>query len=202
MGWANRITVIRAGMTLAIFVLLAVTAPSPSPGVWWVTFVLFVITAVTDIVDGAIARRLGEVSVFGRIADPLVDKLLVLGTMVMLLGLEGIPAVLPPWAVTLIVTRELVVTALRGAVEGTGRSFQAVPLGKGKMLVQCVAVGAVILHGAGSTFMREELAFLSFLPGPADTWNPAHVLVWLATLMTVLSGLDYARRAVRLLRGD
>jgi CDP-diacylglycerol--glycerol-3-phosphate 3-phosphatidyltransferase len=200
MGWANRITIGRAGLCLALWVLLAVTTPTPSPAVWWVAFVLFVVTAATDAVDGMIARRLGQVSVFGRIADPLVDKLLVLGTLTMLLGMRGIETVLPAWAVVVILAREVVITALRGAVEGKGLSFQAAPIGKGKMLAQCVATGLVLLWGAGVDAARRTLPGLDGLPGPEGFWCVTGLLVLLATLLTAFSGIDYGVRAVRLLR--
>ena len=99
MVWANRLTVLRGLLTLAVWGVLLVGTPWPSSSLWWTALALFLVTAATDAVDGAIARRFGDVSVFGRIADPLVDKLLVLGTMVVLLSLEGVPAVLPVWAV-------------------------------------------------------------------------------------------------------
>jgi CDP-diacylglycerol---glycerol-3-phosphate 3-phosphatidyltransferase len=191
MGWANRITLARAVLTVAVWVLLAVAAPHASPAAWFWAFGLFVATAVTDFVDGAVARRFGQVSVFGRIADPLVDKLLVLGTMVLLLGLDGVPAVLPAWAVATVVAREVLVTALRGAVEGRGVSFHALPLGKGKMVLQCTAVGCVLLRGGGVH------AFDAPLLG--TPWNVTHLAVALAVLLTVVSGVAYAVRALRLL---
>lgn len=194
MGWANRITMLRGLLTAAVLVVLLVDAPDPRPAVWWTAFVLFAITALTDAVDGALARRLQEVSVFGRIADPLVDKLLVLGTATVLLPLDDMARVLPAWAVVIMLAREVLVTALRGAVEGKGISFQAVWIGKWKMLVQCVAVGATLLYGAGVGFVRAPLFGLS------ATWNLAHVLVWLAVVLTAWSGIDYGRRAAPLLR--
>jgi len=194
MGWANRITVLRGVLTAAVIVVLLVDAPDPRPAVWWTAFVLFALTAATDAVDGALARRLQEVSVFGRIADPLVDKLLVLGTATVVLPLDGMASVLPAWAVVIMLAREVLVTALRGAVEGKGVSFQAVWLGKWKMLLQCVAVGAVLLYGAGVGFVRAPL------PGLAAPFNIAYVLVWAAVLLTAWSGVDYGRRAAPLLR--
>lgn len=200
MGWANRITVLRGLLTGVVLVLLLVGAPDPSSSLCWTAFVFFVVTAVSDTLDGAVARRMKDVSVFGRIADPLVDKLLVLGTMIVLLPIEGVPRVLPAWAVVLMLAREYLVTALRGAVEGRGVSFQAVALGKVKMLLQCVAVGAVILYVAGAGAAHAEVPLLASLTGRDGTFNVAHVLVWLATIVTVISGVDYGRRAVRLLK--
>jgi CDP-diacylglycerol--glycerol-3-phosphate 3-phosphatidyltransferase len=200
MGWANRVTLLRALLMAGVWVILGIGAPELSTGSWSAAFVLFVVTALTDVVDGQIARRLGEVSVFGRIADPFVDKLLVLGTCLMLLPLPATTGLLPAWAVVLLLAREFLVTALRGAVEGHGVSFQAVPLGKAKMLLRCVAVGAVLLHGAGFPAARAEVPGLSALTGTGPSGSVAHALVLLAVLATVVSGVDYSRRAVGILR--
>ncbi len=196
MGWANRITVLRGAMTAAVLVVLLVSAPDPSPATYWVAFVLFAITAFTDALDGALARHFKEVSVFGRIADPLVDKLLVLGTAIVVLPLDSMSRVLPAWAVVTMLAREFLVTALRGAVEGKGVSFGAVWLGKWKMVLQCVAIGMVLLYGAGVGLARLAL------DGEGGTWSVAHVLVWAATILTVISGLDYGRRAWAVLTRD
>ena len=201
MGWANRVTLLRALLMAAVWVVLVIGAPEPSSGSWWAAFVLFVVTALTDVVDGQIARRLGEVSVFGRIADPLR------GQAAGARDVPGRPArcpatagLLPAWAVVLLLAREFLVTALRGAVEGHGVSFQAVPLGKAKMLLQCVAVGAVLLHGAGFPAARAEVPAALRPARHRALGSVAHVLVLLAVLATVVSGVDYSRRAVGILR--
>ena len=196
MGWANRITVLRGGMTAALLVLLLVTAPDPSAATYWAAWILFAITALTDALDGAIARHFQEVSVFGRIADPLVDKLLVLGTAIVVLPLDGMSTVLPAWAVVTMLAREFLVTALRGAVEGKGVAFGAVWMGKWKMVLQCLAVGTVLLYGADLAIARWAL------DGDGGTWSVAHLLVWAATILTVVSGIDYGRRAWAVLSPD
>lgn len=193
MGWANRITVARALLTLGVWALTAAAAGGDA-ACWLPAFGLFVLTAVTDVLDGAVARRWGDVTVFGRIADPLVDKLLVVGTLVLLLEAPSAHAVLPAWVVLLVVARELTVTALRGAVEAGGASFAAAFWGKAKMLAQCVALGALLLHGHGIAWLDEPLGALGGRPTP---WG----LVMLAAALTALSLLDYVRRAVRLLDG-
>lgn len=200
MGWANRITVFRGLLTVALWVLLLVTAPDPAQWLYWTAWVLFTITAGTDALDGYLARRFGEVSVFGRIADPLVDKLLVLGTMVVLLPNAGVTEVLPAWVVVLVLSRELIVTALRGAVEGRGVNFQALPLGKWKMILQSFAVAGVLLWGAGFHLVADPLPLLGDWLGPR--WSLAHLTVWAAALLTAVSGVDYAVRAARLLARD
>jgi CDP-diacylglycerol--glycerol-3-phosphate 3-phosphatidyltransferase len=201
MGWANLVTLARGAMTVVLWVLLAVASPDPTAATWWTALVLFLVAALSDMVDGMLARRFGEVSAFGRIADPLIDKLLVLGTMIVMLGVPSLHAMLPAWMVAAMLAREMVVTSLRGAVEGMGIPFGAVASGKGKMVLQCAAVGALLLAGAGSRAMSGGIDALSFLPGGSARWNVAHLLVWAATIVTVWSGLTYVRRAAALLRG-
>jgi CDP-diacylglycerol---glycerol-3-phosphate 3-phosphatidyltransferase len=192
-GWANRITVVRALLTVAVWALVACAA-SGDARCWAPAFTLFVLTAATDVLDGAVARRWGDVTVFGRIADPLVDKLLVVGTLVLLLEADVAREVLPAWVVVLVVVRELIVTALRGAVEAGGASFAAASWGKAKMLAQCVALGAVLLHGAGVSWLAQRHAVLG---ERSLTW----ALVLLAAVLTAASAADYVRRAAGLLGG-
>jgi CDP-diacylglycerol--glycerol-3-phosphate 3-phosphatidyltransferase len=191
-GWANRITVARAGLTIAVWILAGFAAAG-DPSAWWWVFWAFVLTAVTDALDGAVARRLNEVSVFGRIADPLVDKLLVLGTITVLLGVDRVREVFPVWVALLVLVRELLVTALRSAVEGKGENFQAQFWGKLKMWAQCAAVGAAVLYAGGVGWLAARPDFLGGQP-------VALCFAWIAALVTVVSAVDYVRRAFLLLR--
>jgi CDP-diacylglycerol--glycerol-3-phosphate 3-phosphatidyltransferase len=202
MGWANRITIARAVMTAGLWVLITWAASHPSNGIWWAAFWVFLVAAATDFVDGMLARKLQEVSVFGRIADPLVDKMLTIGTLIVLLAVPHTRQWLPGWAVGLIFTREILVTAVRGQIEGAGVNFQAIWWGKYKMVVQCMAVGGLLLCGAEVGLVRDEIAALAWLPGPPGTWNFTHLCVWLATILTVASGIVYVLRARTVLRDD
>lgn len=194
MGWANRITVARGVLTVLVWVLVAL-AEEGGRDVWLAAFVAFVVTALTDMVDGAIARRLGEVSVFGRIADPLVDKLLILGTLVVLLAVPGVREGLPVWVALVVLVRELLVTVLRAAVEAQGGNFQAAFWGKVKMASQCVMLGAVLLW-------RADLAPLAWLDAHPSALGGAPVVAlfaWAAAAITLVSCLDYAARGWRLI---
>lgn len=205
MGLANQITVARGGLAIGLWSVLHVIdlrgrAEDP---LWWGAFALFVLTAGTDSLDGYIARKRGEVSVFGRIADPFVDKLLVLGSMVFLIGIPGMAWVVPPWTVAVVLARELLVTALRGAVEGAGGNFQAGLWGKAKMAAQCLAIGAALLHGAGVAFVRRPLDDFGFGDGAVavqPVWCLARLISVLAAVLTVASGIEYTARALRALR--
>jgi CDP-diacylglycerol--glycerol-3-phosphate 3-phosphatidyltransferase len=201
MGWANRLTIARGALAVVLWVILGVIAAGRADHteLWWTAFAVFVVAAGTDSLDGYIARRLNEVSVFGRIADPFVDKLLILGSLCFLLAIPGMPSLLPPWVAVVIVTREMLVTALRGAVEGSGKNFQAGPWGKVKMALQCAALGAVLLHGAGVEWLRGPFPEIGGTPDPDDVTWPWVISV-LAGVATAASGVEYTVRAVAALR--
>jgi CDP-diacylglycerol--glycerol-3-phosphate 3-phosphatidyltransferase len=120
-------------------------------------FVLFVVAGLTDIVDGIIARRLGAASKFGRMLDPLVDKVLVCGTFICF-SLIGEPTIfdlpratlaLIHWSVAaIIIFREAYVTVLRHIAEARGVNFAATVSGKLKMFLQSFAIGAVLIKMA------------------------------------------------------
>lgn len=204
MGWANRLTIARGILALVLWGVLGLIGHgwvSDTIAAWWVAFAVFVVAAATDGLDGWIARRAGDVSVFGRIADPLVDKILILGSLLFLIGIPGVPALLPPWTAAVILFRELLVTSLRAAVEARGINFQAATSGKVKMVAQCVAVGAVMLHKAGVEFLKPAVPALA---GPAalpSEWNWPYLFCVIAATITAISGLDYTRRALKALQG-
>jgi CDP-diacylglycerol--glycerol-3-phosphate 3-phosphatidyltransferase len=194
--WPNRITALRFLGALALFVLLAAFetgALSPEPGLAaQAALFLFIGVAATDWLDGYLARRFGHVTHFGRIADPFVDKILVLGVLVFLAALPSGRSFVPAWVVVLVLARELLVTGLRGFVEAQGLAFPADRWGKLKLVVQCVAIGIV-------------LGLPAFAWGPTPRlWlsNLAHVSVWATLLASLGSGIGYVIKTARLLSGE
>jgi CDP-diacylglycerol--glycerol-3-phosphate 3-phosphatidyltransferase len=157
---------------------------------WWLTgLVVFAIAAVTDWLDGYLARRHGLASAFGRNFDPLVDKVLVCGAFIFLLPEPA--AGLAPWMVTVVVARELIVTGLRSFLEShQAVSFGADWLGKVKMGLQCAALLAILcVLAIGAT------------GSSAGGWAALQAgLVWAMLVATALSGLQYVWRALVLLR--
>ena len=204
MGWANRLTIARGVLAIVLWGVLHTIAIGyhEVTSLWWIAFWIFVVAAATDSLDGYIARKLNEVSVFGRIADPLVDKLLILGSLLFLLGIPGVPPFLPPWTAAVILGRELLITALRGSIEARGKNFQAGVWGKAKMAVQCIAVGAVMLAGAGVPFVRARLFDVPVPPAGFREVTLCWLLCVLAALITILSGIEYVKRALPLLRDE
>jgi len=120
-------------------------------------FVIFVIAGLTDMFDGTIARRLGVASKFGRIVDPLADKVLICGSFIVfaiigepkLFRLSGFQNAVIQWGFAgIIIARELSVTILRQWAESRGIKFPATLSGKLKMFVQAFAVGTVVVKMA------------------------------------------------------
>lgn len=146
---------------------------------------LFILAYLTDILDGKIARSYGVVSELGRIADPIADKILVLGSFVLLVPLtvhvEG-------WIVVVIATREFLVTGLRSYASTRGKSIPVNWWGKTKMFAQSFAIGTGIFHVA-----HPGLAFAEWI---------LIALVWGAVIATVASGARYCLDAKRVLGGE
>jgi CDP-diacylglycerol--glycerol-3-phosphate 3-phosphatidyltransferase len=146
---------------------------------YWATTV-FAVAMATDWVDGWWARRTGRTSDLGRLLDPVADKLLVLAALIMLVG-----DVLPAWMVAAVVAREFLVTGLRLAALERGVVIGARDLGKLKTWAQAVAAGLGGLAAGGA--IHEDVAWWAMLVAVVLTW---------------VSGLDYARSAPRVLRGQ
>ena len=159
----NILTMGRLVLTI-IFLVMILMAPKyyadgevPFPGFLDVAFILFVIAGLTDIADGIAARRLNVTSKFGRIVDPLADKILVCGAFICFaiigqpklfdLG-PGVLAVIH-WSVAgVLIAREVFVTVLRHIAESRGVNFAATASGKIKMFLQSFAIGTVIIKMA------------------------------------------------------
>ncbi len=176
----NALTALRFVLAIVVFVLIPLQRFFPA-------FVVFVIAASTDWVDGYWARRFGQTTQLGRIFDPFVDKIIICGAFIFLAAEPGSGIV--AWMAVVVVAREMLVTALRGFIEQHGGDFSAKMSGKLKMVFQCIAAGASLL-------------VLSYPDAAAPDWM-AFVLVvsvWLAVLSTIYSGLEYAIVALRSLQ--
>ena len=196
MTWANGITIGRLGIAVVCFVLLALAgrgddAPTRVALVD-AAFACFLAGAISDFLDGYVARRFGEETAFGRMADPLVDKILVCGTLVLMLGFADLRPVLPPWVVVVVVVREFIVQGIRSLVEGSGIPFGAMFWGKQKMVIQCVATGILFVYLAHRDLAGGDQALRVFS-------GLAVAGVVLMMLVTIGSGYGYLVAARRLL---
>lgn len=198
---ANVLTLSRLAMAAAIFVLLYhYDARHPQPALLDASVALFILAGLTDVLDGAVARRLGTATKFGRLADPFIDKVLICGTFIMLcgpgfavMGAEGrmvIASGIAPWMAVLIVVREVLVNSLRGVSEQSGRRFNATIFGKLKMTLQSLTLLWLFLQlGHGDGWGRWSLTVRD-------------VMIWTTLVFTALSALVYLPRARRLLDDD
>ncbi|HEY8730790.1 MAG TPA: CDP-diacylglycerol--glycerol-3-phosphate 3-phosphatidyltransferase [Candidatus Limnocylindria bacterium] len=139
-------------------------------------FLIFSLAALSDAVDGRLARRMDQVTRLGTFLDPLADKLLVIGTLIPLQAV----GLVPPWIVVVIVARELAVTNLRAIASARGYSVGASLFGKVKTIFQtCSAAGLLLLLAVPSL----PLAYL------------AYSLLSAAVALTIVSGVDYLWKA-------
>ncbi len=145
-----------------------------------VATVIFVLAALTDALDGYLARRLNQVSVIGKFLDPLADKLIVLGCLVMLLQLGRVS----PWLVFLLISREIVIGTLRTIAIGEGVVIAARRLGKWKTGFQMVGIAALLVH------YDYPMAFLG-LSEPVSFNVLGTYVLWVGAALSVLSAVDY-----------
>ena len=176
----NVVTAARFLLSIVVFVLIPLNY-------YLAALIIFSVAVMTDWVGGFWARRLGQVSKLGRILDPLVDKIIICGTFIVL-------AIKPDsgiavWVATVVLCRELLVTALRSFIEQRGGDFSANMAGKLKMVLQCAAIIASLIV---LTYGRDE--------SPTGMIWASRVFVWIAVISTVQSGLGYALAASKYLR--
>jgi len=195
MTLANKITSGRFLLCIVYFVLLALdvgrggTVQGRNADLMTAAFVLFNLIAWSDLLDGYLARRYGQVTHFGRIADPLVDKILVCGSFIFFLRIDPLPGVIPAWFVVVVLAREFLVSGIRGAAEAAGIPFGATFWGKQKTLVQNVTVGTA-------------LGYAAWLPGTRWMEVLTLALMVAALVSTVVSGAAYVMDARRLMKSD
>lgn len=175
----NVLTAARMALATGMFVL-------QSFDLHFAALIVFILAASTDWVDGFYARRYNQVTKLGRVFDPFVDKFLICGVFIFLVAKYPQSCIHPGLAVV-VVSREMLVTALRSAIEQTGGDFSAKWAGKWKMVFQCAAV---IL----------SLTLLSGFELPSWYVPALKVTVWAAALLTVYSGVEYIFAAAKFFR--
>lgn len=178
---ANTVTVVRMLLIPVVVVFLVVEIPYG----YVAAVALFVAAAVTDKLDGYLARSRDAVTTFGQFVDPLADKLLIAAPLVALVGMERLPA----WVAMVIIAREFAVSALRIVGLAQGVSIPADRYGKIKTFFQITAVVSLMLpHDLFSDWTAT-----------ADTTIEV-ALVAVAVLLTIVSGVNYFWRARAVLR--
>ncbi len=138
----------------------------------WIALLIFLTAALTDLLDGYLARRRRQVTTLGKLLDPIADKLLISAAFISLVELDRVPA----WMVVLIVSREFAVSALRYVALTEGVAIAASDLGKTKMVAQVLAVSLLLM--APYSPLIDGLAY---------------IVLWLVVLVTIWSMVDYFR---------
>jgi len=178
----------------------------PEQGILWgnVAIALFVIAAMTDFVDGYLARKWNVVSMFGRLMDPFCDKVLILGTFIYFAGprfsveswveserLLTMATGIYPWMVVIIIARELLVTSIRSVLESMGHSGGAKWSGKIKMIFQSFALPLILL------------LVVNFKPSQyEDVMLTINIIAWLLLVITVWSGLPYITGLIAVMKKE
>jgi CDP-diacylglycerol--glycerol-3-phosphate 3-phosphatidyltransferase len=183
MNLPNKLTVSRLILT-AIF-LLAMFVEFP----FHITaaLVLFVAASLTDLFDGIIARRRNLVTDFGKLMDPLADKVLICSAFIAFIELEWMPA----WMVIVIVARELAITGLRLLAASKNIVLAAERQGKNKTISQITAAIALLVTHSHADWGIFGQLFAFEIAGHAWAWWVAEISKWVAVVLTALSGFLY-----------
>ena len=175
---------------IAAIPLLAALLMSPSRSAGFWAAALFAAASITDWLDGYLARRMGIVTIFGKFLDPIADKLIVMAALIMILPFGHVPA----WMVLVILGREIIITGLRGIASSEGIVIQASDLGKFKTIFQLVAIIGLLLHYDYNWLFGIEHQLMH-----VNMHNVGMFFLWIATLLTVWSGMDYLARFIKII---
>lgn len=182
----NILTLLR----IAIIPLFVVMLLDPNKTRSFIAALLFGLASITDWLDGYLARKMGIVTTFGKFLDPIADKLLVMAALIMILPFGWAPA----WMVLVILGREIIITGLRGVASSEGIVIAASRLGKFKTIFQIVAILGLLLHYDYRWFFGYDHPYLT-----VNMHNVGMFYLWIATILTIWSGVDYMVKFVRLL---
>jgi CDP-diacylglycerol--glycerol-3-phosphate 3-phosphatidyltransferase len=173
----NQLTGMRFLLSFVLFYLI-------SQELWLASLLVFIFAAFTDWLDGHLARTQNMQSSLGRNLDPLVDKVLICGTFIFLIPIGTTEGWLPPWMVTVVVARELLITGLRNFIEKKGVSFGADFLGKAKMILQCAALISIFINLMNLEWINPTFGFYA-----------RAALIYGMLAATLFSGLQYLVKA-------
>jgi len=177
----NILTLLRILLIPPMVVILL----SPSKSAGFLAALLFAVASSTDWLDGYLARRMQIVTTLGKFLDPIADKLMVMAALIMILPFGRVPA----WMVLVILGREIIITGLRSIASTEGVVIAASRLGKYKTIFQIVAILGLLLHYDYHWFFGIQNPYLY-----ANMHNVGIFFLWIATIITIWSGVDYLVR--------
>jgi CDP-diacylglycerol--glycerol-3-phosphate 3-phosphatidyltransferase len=184
----NLLGMLRIALTPVVIALLLL----PFPGAGLIAFVIFVVAAITDTLDGRIARARGETSPLGVFMDLTADKVLVVGVLVAMVE----TSLLPTWIVATILIRELVIAGVRQLAASADVVIAARALGKAKTLATLLAMAVLLLAFDAQTAGPMQSLGIGSALSAAGFW-----LMVLAVVLTLASAWDYLRGALPMLLG-
>jgi cardiolipin synthase len=194
-GLPNALTIMR----ILLVPVFAIAFVLPGEISRIVAFLIFVVASISDWLDGFAARKLKAGSEFGRMLDPIADKVLVAVALMMLVAegtfvrpTTGTLSLLRLVPALIILSREILVSGLREFLAGTRVSVPVTTLAKFKTAVQMVAIGAMILTPLAETFLPYE--------GALTYSAVAYILLWIAAALTVYTGVIYFKNGLTYLR--
>lgn len=175
MNLPNKLTVLRILLVPVIVIIPFFKSLNDTLVIWevnlsnFIILIVFIIAALTDFLDGYLARKNNLITTFGKFLDPLADKLIVLAAILVLVDLNLVPT----WIVTVIISREFLVTAIRLVAVSEGKVIAASNLGKLKTNFQFFFIIFMLIDNFGLDFKLGD------------------IFMYAALVMTVVSGLDY-----------
>ncbi|MDO5302640.1 MAG: CDP-diacylglycerol--glycerol-3-phosphate 3-phosphatidyltransferase [Clostridia bacterium] len=173
MNLPNKLTIARV-IAVPFFVAAYMT------DMYLIAFVLFILASLTDMLDGKIARKYNLVTNFGKIMDPLADKVLVYSAFCMMVQ-DGL---VPGWMLILILAREFTIAGMRTVAASEGLVIAAGMSGKIKTVLQMIAVPMILLGEAGTTEIFHYIAV------------GGQIFLWASLIMTVYSGVEYVTKNI------
>ncbi len=176
----NLLSVFRIATAPVLVWLLVYTGPIAAVA----AAAVFLVATISDYLDGYIARSYGSGSTLGKFLDPLADKLVVTTALIMLAAMPRVPRV-PAWIVVVLVAREFMVTGIRAVAAAEGKVLAAEELGKYKMVLQSIAIPALMIH------------YTYFY---VDFFAAGMFVLWISMVVSVWSGVDYYVKIIRTLR--
>lgn len=176
MNLPNKITLARVLLVPIFIIMFYVDIPNNQ----LYAGIIFVVAALTDMLDGYIARRDNLVTTFGKFIDPLADKLLVSAALILLVETSTIPA----WVVIIIIAREFTITGFRIIAASEGVTIAASSLGKFKTITQLIAIVLLLFDNI----------FFNKFNIPMD-----QIFLYISLIFTVLSGYDYIHKNIKTL---
>ncbi|MCF6444397.1 CDP-diacylglycerol--glycerol-3-phosphate 3-phosphatidyltransferase [Nereida sp. MMG025] len=218
MKW-NLPNILTIGRLFACFGVVIMFLYFNRPWADWFALILFAAAAITDFFDGYLARAWNQTSKFGAMLDPIADKAMVVIALLIIVGFSG----MDPWLLlpaTVIIFREVFVSGLREFLGDDAKTLAVTKLAKWKTTAQMVAIAVLFSKGAFEHYLIEQTVGMdpalvqAILAGEADdvlglrwkdagwdlSWSIGLVLLWVAAVLTLITGWDYFRKSLPYLR--